>query len=184
VTTEHVSTESILDYIVGDLADPEGAALEEHLFVCEACAAATAELVETARALGPALESGKTRVVATEGLLAQLERQGVRLRHYHVDPGGRIQCTVAGEDVFVVAHYTADFAGLERVDVLVTDEGGVTLTHMKDVPVDPTAKTLHMLIRADFLRRMPSGEHHVRLVSGDRTLARYLFSHTAPASTS
>jgi hypothetical protein len=179
--SEHVSSESIVDYIAGDLAGPDGARFEDHLFACEACAAATAGLVETAGALGPVLRGGKTRVVATEGLLGQLERQGVRLRHYHVEPGGRIECSAALEDVFVVAHYAADFTGLRQVDVLVTDEGGATLAHMKDVPVDPAAKTLHMLIRSDFLRKTPSGNHHVRLVSGDRTLARYLFLHTAPS---
>jgi hypothetical protein len=174
--TAHVSTETLVDYLAGD---GDADALEEHLFECDACAAAADELAATADGVALALAHGKARVRATAALLARLEHDGTQLRHYHVAPGGRVDCRVAADDRFVVAHYGADFSGVERVDVLVTDAGGAVLARMVDVPVGPEARALPVLIRGDVLRRMPSGDHHVLLSAGDRVVAEYVFAHEA-----
>jgi hypothetical protein len=175
--TSHLSTAQLVDYLAADESD--GAAIEDHLFDCDACAGQLAELAATADAVARALASGKARAVATATLIARLEERGVRLRHYRVEAGGRIECAVAADDVFVVAHYGADFGAVATVDVVVTDDTGAVLTRMAEVPVAPGARTLPVLIRGDFLRRAPGGDHLVRLLAGDREIARYTFAHTA-----
>jgi hypothetical protein len=173
----HPSAAQLVDYLARDEAD--GPALEDHLFACDDCAQRLSELAATADAVANAVAGGKVRAVGTDALIARLEERGVRLRHYRVEPGGRIECAVAADDVFVVAHYGADFGGVAQVDVVVTDDAGAVLARMERVPVPPDARSLPVLIRGDFLRRTAGGDHHVRLLAAEREVARYTFAHTA-----
>jgi hypothetical protein len=175
----HPNAEALVDYVAAALPEGQESALEEHLFECDACGATASALAQLGEAVRAAIAGGKTGLFATDALLAELERSGVPLRHYSVDPGGRVDCTVAAEDVFIVAHYSADFTGAPRVTVVVTKDEGVELRRMEDLPVPPGARTLHVLIRADSLRRLPSGTHTVTLHAEGRVIARYTFSHSA-----
>jgi hypothetical protein len=175
--TDHLSREAIVDWLSGGMADAEGAALEEHLFDCDACSLVATRLEEVAAGVRDLVASGKTGAIATDALLAKLEANGVGLRHYSVEPDGVVECSVGRDDVFIVAHYNADFTGVERITIVATKENGVVLRRMEDVPVAPGARAVHVLLRGDFLRKMPSGTHTVTLSSGERILARYTFSH-------
>ena len=173
----HPTMDALLDYVAGDPKPDEDAPLEEHLFECEACAATAAALAQVGDGVRAAVASGRTGLVASEALLAKLEEAGVRLRHYEVEPGGEIDCTVAAEDVFVVAHYSADFSGVEQV-TLVAKKGDQELRRMEGIRVPPGARTLHVLLRGDFMRTLPTATHTVTLSSGEHVVAEYTFSHT------
>jgi hypothetical protein len=171
--TGHIPTTALVDYLAGDGSDE----IEEHLFECEACAAAAADLAAIADGVARAMADGKARVVGNAELIARLEADGARLRHYHVAPGERLECYVAEDDLFVVAHYAADFTGVDRVDIVVTDEAGGLILSLRDVPVGPGCRVLPVLIRGQALRQAPAGDHHVRLLAGERVVAEYIFAH-------
>ncbi len=175
----HPKPDAIVGYLAADLPDDEQAALEEHLFECDACAETASELSGVALAVRGAVGQGKAIFAATEALVAQLEARGVTLRHYRMEPGARVECTVGADDVFVVAHYSADFTGVDEVTVIVTNAQGAETRRMERVAVPPGARTLRVLLRGDLLRRMPTGTNTVTLHAGDRIVAQYTLSHTA-----
>ena len=51
------------------------------------------------------------------------------------------------------------------------------LRRFEDVPVAAGARAVHVLLRGDQLRNMPSGAHTVTVRAGDRVLAEYTFRH-------
>jgi len=78
--------------------------------------------------------------------------------------------------VFVAAHYGGDFTGVLRVTIVATRDG-IELRRFDDVPVAPGVRVLHVLLRGDVLRKMPSGVHTVSVRAGERVLAEYTFRH-------
>jgi anti-sigma factor RsiW len=171
--------ETLLDYVTEELSDAEASAVDDHLFECDACATTATQLAQVGAAVRAAVANGKAGVVATDALLAELEANGVQLRRYELAPGSLTECTVGAEDVFVVASYSADFAGVERITVVAEREGGGVLRRLEGIPVPPGARTVHVLLRADVMRGLPSSTHTVTISSGDRVVARYTLSHTA-----
>jgi hypothetical protein len=175
----HPKPELLVDYLASDLSREDEARLEEHLFDCDACSAIAAELSSVGAGVRTAIAEGKAGIVATDSLLAMLEERGVVLRHYSVEPGGRLECTVGAEDAFVVAHYSADFTGVDRVTVVARTMAGAEIRRLEDIPVGPGTRTVHVLLRGDQLRMRPSGTHLVTVRAGDRIIAEYTFNHTA-----
>jgi hypothetical protein len=175
----HPKREALIDYVVAETPEGDEGALEEHLFDCDDCSNAAAELAKVGDAVRAAVSAGKAGKFATEGLLRTLEAAGVGLRHYHLHPGGRFECTVGASDVFVVVHYTADFTDVERVTLVALRDDGSLIRRMEDIPVPAGAKALHVLLRGDMLRKLPTATHTVTLSDGDRIVAKYTLSHTA-----
>ena len=114
----HVGLATLFDYWTADLAADDEQALEEHVFACDACA----RRLETSGALVRAIPQGigrrgGIRLCVTRGLLEQLERDGLVLRHYRVRLGDAVQCSVGATDDMLVTWIAGDFDGVERVTV-------------------------------------------------------------------
>lgn len=121
----------------------------------------------------------------SKGFLDTMRAQGLRVREYQVEPGGRVECTIKAEDDAVVSRVRAPLAGVKRLDALWRIEvgGRVEESRLEDVPFDPASgEVLQLPVAADRLRKMPAHTATMRLVAvedkGERELGEYVFAHT------
>jgi anti-sigma factor RsiW len=151
---------TLVDYWFGDLPREEEAAFEEHLFGCDECTAKVAQLVALGGAVRAAWREGAVRAVISHALFDVMKGQGLRLREYPMAPGGRVNCTIAASDDFVV-----------------TDAG-----RFEDVPFDAAAGEVLMCPAPAALKRRGAFTHSVSLVAvedaGERVLGEYTFFHS------
>ena len=152
----------------------------EHLG-CEACSAGLAEVQVLVEGVRRAFDAGHVAAVLTPGFVERLRARGMRVREYAVPLNGSVNCTVAPEDQLLVGRLQAPLAGVERLDLLVSDEGEHRLA---DVPFDAAAGEVVMAPGIAALRRRPAHRQVVRLVAveqgGERMVGEYTFNHRPP----
>jgi hypothetical protein len=179
---EHLDSEALLAYWLGELPAAEAEKLEEHFFACAACAGRLQWLAALAEGTRAALRAGAVGMVVTPSFVEAMKRAGMRLREYRLEPGGRVDCTIAAEDDAVVSRINAPLAGVKRLDVLRDVDGGQQPMESSDVPFDPASQELLFILRPAMLRKMAAHVVRVRLVSveegGRRTLGEYTFNHS------
>lgn len=173
----------LADYWLGALGEAEEEALELHLFACEECGERLREVMEMAEGIRRLAREGRLRIVVSDLFLRRVEEEGLRVRQYRQEPGGRVQCTVTAEDDFLIARLGADLAGAERVDLCLCDPEGVEQMRMEDIPVAAGAGEVIYQESIAFAKGMPDNRLVVRLVGvgdggSERVLGEYLFEHT------
>ena len=75
---------TLVDYWAGDLNDAETAAVDEHLFGCGDCTAASARVAAVAQALGSAIP-----MVLLRSAVERMRTRGARIRENGFEPGDR-----------------------------------------------------------------------------------------------
>ena len=126
--------ETLVDYWAGDLDDASTGLLEEHLFACADCTAASARaaaVTETARAAIPPVVSRER--------LQRLRARGARIRENDFRPGERREVRFASDtDLLIHRLGGLDLTDAERVGFQVTIEStGQLVTSMEAAPFDP-----------------------------------------------
>jgi len=124
--------ETLVALWAGELTGADADAVDEHLFACDRCAAASEQLgvvLATMRELIPP--------VMTRAQRDQLAARGLRILDLAFDPGARGEATFARELDLLVFTLRGDFAGAERVDVEVGVEGLPPVMECLHVPFDP-----------------------------------------------
>ena len=174
-----VPFEVLVDYWL-DRQVPAG--LEEHLFACDECSAgieAVAELAEGVRRLG---REGRLRGGIGPSILERLENDRLVIRRYRSAAGGHIHCTVGSDDDLVVLELTADFAGVERVDLEYRAEDGTPLERAAQLPVI-RGRLVVWAEPGDAVRSFPTRMIVVCLLAvdpgGERLVGEYTLHHTA-----
>lgn len=174
---------TLVDYWAGELAADEAGQAEEHLFACAGCSGALAWVAALAGAVGPLVRRGRVPLLLTPALFERLERDGVRLRHHAVHPGGRTPCTVGPDDDLLVTWLRGDFRAGERVDLEFLDPGGSFAQRVEDVPVYHERGSIALAERADVIRAASIPVYVMRLhgvsLAGQRTIGEYTLVHTA-----
>lgn len=167
---------TLVDYWFGELARDEEERFEEHLFGCAECTARLDELAALGAAVRAAFRGGAVRAVISRALLAAMQKEGLRLREYRMGPGGRVDCTIAADDDFVVSRLEAPLEGVARVDLESMGQ------RLEDVPFDPQAGEVIVLPAAQDIRSRPAHTERVRLLAveadRERLLGEYTFVHT------
>jgi hypothetical protein len=161
----------------GDLPADQSQALEEHLFSCDACAAASDRLGR--------LVAGLRQVIPPVISHAQRDRlaaSGQRLRHTPVQSGVDTDAHFAADVDLLIHVLKGDLAQAERVDVEVLDEQGVTFFEFPNVPFDGRAGEVLLACQRHFEHMTePSGDpvFHVHAVEGGvrRQVGRYFVRH-------
>jgi anti-sigma factor RsiW len=126
--------ETLVSWWLGDLPETEAAALEEHLFACDACSAASARLgsfVAGLREWVPPVISHAHR--------DRLAAAGKRIQLTPVDAGVDARFRFAPELDLGVHVLRGDFARAERVDVEVSAPGYDWRVVIEQVPFDRAA---------------------------------------------
>lgn len=174
--------QTLLAYWLGELDAEREARIEEHYLGCAACSERLAELAALARGVRAVAEASGVDAVFNEPFVQRLTERGLRVREYRVPCNGSVNCTVAPEDDFVVAHLAAPLAGVSRLDVSYgVDDGGHEIRH-QDIPFDPGQDGVTLSLRIDALRALPATTLRMRLLavdnSSERTLGEYTFNHS------
>jgi anti-sigma factor RsiW len=172
-------TPALIQYWLGELADADEQALEEHLFDCDACAGISGEVADLVDAL-------RERVPATltEAAIARLEQRGVRMRHTRIRPGERVSVPF-GPDVDLLVHrLQIDLAAIERIDVEAASAGdGTILVAVPDVMFEPGRGEVNVVCFRHYAEALPP-DAALRLVAveptGRRVVGEYGVMHLIP----
>jgi len=180
----HPDWQALVDYWLGDTDAAATEAIDEHLLRCDDCGAVFDEIVALARGVRDAFSRGLVPSVLTPDLVARVKASGRRVREYAVPPGGSVQCAVAPDDELLVSRLRAPLAGVRRLDALfsVSVAPGEE-QRLQDLPFDAKAGELLLAHKLAEVRRLPSHDVTLRLLSvddaGEREIARYTFHHRA-----
>jgi anti-sigma factor RsiW len=129
-----VPFETLVALWTGDLGEPDSEQVEQHLFACDTCAAASEQLgklVAGLRQLIPPVISHAHR--------DRLKSAGMRIRHTPVDAGVQAEAHFAADVDLLVHVLKGDLGAAERVDVELVDPQGVPRVHLAHVPFDAKA---------------------------------------------
>lgn len=167
-----------LDELEGD----ELESVELHVLSCSSCAAVLERLVRLGEAKREVLRSGKVHAFVAPSLSARLGELGLISRRYRLAPEQVVACAVGSDDVYVLTELEADLTGVSRVDFLICNAGEAE-RRIRDIPFEPKSGLVQHLVRADYLRRLPSMRVAIELraVDGEseRSLGRYELDHDA-----
>jgi hypothetical protein len=178
-----IDTAVLADYWLGTVEGREEEAVEEHLFVCDACGDRLREVIALAEGVRRLARQGSLRMVVSDAFVRRAAEDGLRIREYAPPRGGSVQCTVRSEDDLLIARLAVDLSESARVDVSVCDESGVEQRRLRDIPVRPGASGITLQESITFAKAAPSHTLIMRLLAFDqagreRTLGDYTFHHT------
>ena len=177
-----LTDETLLDYWMAVLDEATEAALEEHLFTCDACGDRLRAVIAFADALRDVAGSGSLRVIVSEQFVRHARAAGRTVREYTPPRGGFVACTVSADDDFLIARLVADLTGVARVDLGAYDADGRERGRMRDVPVDAAAGAVLYQESVTFAKGAPDDVMVLRLLAveadGDRVLGEYEMRHT------
>jgi hypothetical protein len=141
----HPSAEQLAAYWLGELPEADAQALEEHVFACGVCTAASARMAALPRAIAVAV-----RAIVSTADAARIKARDPLVRRVVVAAGERaIVDFSAGAHAQLVAFQT-DLQGVTRVDVRLSSLDGETITVEEDVPFDSEAGTITIACRVHF----------------------------------
>jgi glycine/D-amino acid oxidase-like deaminating enzyme len=171
----------LVDYWLGELSPVAEAAIEEHLFGCADCSQRLQWIAEVAGASRDLLRRGRVPLALTSALLAQLEQDGVRIRHHHVEAGGYTHCTAGPDDDLVALTLRGEFRADERVDIIYHEAPDFLRERRMDVPVDRVRGHVTLVERGDAVRALPAQRLRIGLYgvgpAGERTIGEYTLLH-------
>jgi hypothetical protein len=175
-----IDDDRLIDYWTRELPPSDAAALEEHLFSCAECGARLEAMASMAGGLAALARQGRISGVISKAILNRLQRDGVRVRQYTLDPGETVPCAAFPEDDVVVTSLRANLAGVRAVSLRVTGAGDVPIGAIDDIPVSNTASGVLWVTPGAVVRSMPSQRLHLTLRSSDDAgvLGEYVLDHT------
>jgi anti-sigma factor RsiW len=172
----------LTEYWLGELDAADEAELEEHLLSCAQCTAQLQRIVQLRDAISRATREGRLHAVLEASFVSKLQADGLRVREYHLDPGGSVACTVAPNDDLVVAHLHASLQDVRQLDLVSHDLAAGTQLRMHDVAFHPKSGAVVLASNVTALRQLTAATLRVRLVSvedaGEREIGTYTFNHS------
>ena len=170
-----------MEYWLDEVSNERAATVEEHLFTCESCHTQLENIHSLGVATRELVQQGKIAAVLTPGSLDKLRATGLRIREYHLDPGGSVNCTIAPDDDLVVSHLRASLTGVRKLDLVFDDIETAMHVRLTDVGFDSTNNEVVVMPKAEELRRLHQATQRMRLFSvdesGEHLLGVYMFHH-------
>ena len=172
--TSPIPHDALVDLHAGELDEAEAARLEEHLFGCDACAAAWERVAAIVGGLREAVPP-----VVSRAHRDRLAAAGVRIRETRVEPGVDARA-VFSRDVDLLIHVLlGDLGRADRVDMEIVDREGATQVLVEHVPFDRAAGEVRIVCQRhfregfppDLLFRLHAVEAGVRRRVGDYVIA-------------
>ena len=173
----------LADYWAAALPQVDEEAVEGHLFVCDECGERLRQVIALAEGIRNLARSGSLTMVVSDAFLRRVAEQGLRVREYSPSWGGRVECTVAAEDDFLIGHLSADLRGARQVDLCLCDGTGAEQVRLADIPFAPESGGVSFEQSITYAKGASSQTMIARLVSiGDggteQVLGEYTFNHT------
>ena len=174
---EPVPFETLLGWYAHELAEGATDALEEHLFSCDDCAAASEQLGRLIGGLREVIPP-----VISNAVRERLAAAGQRILVTPCAPEGTATVRFAPDVDLMVHALQGDLAGAERVDVDVVRPDGSLRVSLEDVPFDPQSGQVLVTCQRHYRTLFAEGEHptfrvHVTQAGQRRRLADYLVVH-------
>jgi hypothetical protein len=165
---------TLVDYWLGELHAEAEQRVEEHLFSCEDCHRASAEIGTMVRRLEQLVPTVMTRPV-----LEQLGRR-FEVRVGDVPPGGETTIHWPRPGALHVHRLIADLTGVERLDLALFLPDGTAVGDPQSVPFDPASGEVLVTCQSHFSQLFPA-EFLIRLfrVEGESSaaIAEYTLRH-------
>lgn len=177
-----LTDDDLLDYQTHALADPDAERVEQHLFACAACAARLDAIASLGKGLASLVRRGRVSGIVSRALLNRVQRDGVRVRLFSLEPGERVPCAAFPDDELVVVSLHADFSAAESVSLLVTGPDEIVIGRLTDVPVARADVEIFWATPGDFVRQIPTARLRLTLTSEGPdalVLGEYELDHTA-----
>jgi len=169
-------------YWLGELEDSDAADVEQHVFGCSHCSSQLQLLVRLGVGIRQVASEGTVHAVLTPTFVRQMQNNGLQVREYRLRPGTSVACTIAPDDDLVVSHLHAEFAGVERLDLIFEDPDSGAQLRMKDLAFDRAADEIVLASNTRYLRELGTATRRVRLLAvqegGERELGTYTFNHS------
>jgi anti-sigma factor RsiW len=129
-----IAWETLVDYWAGELDEAATASLEEHLFGCAECTAASARVAAVTQAVGEALP-----LVVSRAHLERLRARDIRIVENSFVPGERREVEFSPEtDLLIHRLGGLDLSGAERVEFRITAEStGALISSTDAAAFDP-----------------------------------------------
>jgi hypothetical protein len=177
-----VPPDTLASYWLGELTAPSEETVDAHLIGCADCSRRVERLARLGDAVRELVQRGHVSLGLTPALLERLAQDGVRIRHYRVDPGGQTRCTAGPDDDLVAVTLKGDFRAGERVDLVFLDGPGLLDERRTAVPVDLERGELVFAEPGAVIRALPAHRATIRLygasAAGERTIGEYTLLHT------
>jgi anti-sigma factor RsiW len=183
MSTHPIPLGELLDYWLGDLDEARSAAIEEHVFECNACEARLEAVVQTGALLVRLMREGKIDGRGTVALVNRFSRDRLNVRQYSVRAGEVVHCTVMPGDDMLLARLVLPEPAPARVDVSMRDADGRELLRVEDASVDRRAGEVLSFLPARPRQADPSTRVEYVVLApadGNRIIGRYTLEHTAP----
>lgn len=180
VCASPIADERLIDYWADDLPAGDASTLEEHLFSCADCSARLEGVASVGGGVAALARQGRVVGIISRALLNRLQRDGVRVRQYTLDPGETVPCAVFPGDEVVVTSLHANLAGVRAVSLRVTGAGDAPVGAIDDIPVAAASTGVLWATPGALVRSMPSQQLRLTLRSADDAgvLGEYILEHT------
>lgn len=169
--------ETLVDLWTGELAKAEG--VEDHLFTCDQCAAASAQLD---RLIGSLLHL--VPPVLTRGLYDRLQERGLKILEKEFAAGARGDAYFAADLDLMVFSLRAPLADAERVDLEVLDGTGYVHFAFTHVPFDASRGEVLVACQQHFRDYPSTGDPEFRVFAVQagtrRQVGSYVIKHVWP----
>ena len=175
-------TSDLLAYWLGDLDEASADSVEEHLFRCDTCGARLRELIQLGGAVRKALLKGEFGTVVTPSFTRRLQAAGVRIREYHLEPGGSVNCTITPEDDLVISHLRVAIDDARQIDLIFDLGDGSPEHRSRHVPFNASSGEVTVIPPVAWVRKSGAAHQRMRLMavdkSSERLLGEYTFNHS------
>ena len=177
-----IGFEALVAYWLGETPQEREAPLEEHLFGCAHCTGRLQGIAALAAGVRAAVQDGRVSMVISAPFVGAMQRAGLRLRQYSVEPGGSVNCTIGTDDDAVVSRLRASLAGVTRLDLVQIGGTREPEVRLADVPFDAETGEVLVVPSAAWLRAMPAFTMRMRLIAvgeaAERQIGDYTFHHS------
>jgi hypothetical protein len=170
--------ETLVGLWTGEAADADR--VEDHLFTCDDCAAAAAQLDRLAGALCELVPP-----VVSRSQRERYEARGLKILDVAFEPGAHGEAFFAPELDLVVFALRGDLGNAQRVDVEIAD-GGIVLFQFLHVPFDAARGEVLVACQQHFraYQANASGDPEFRVFAHEggtrRQVASYVIKHVWP----
>jgi len=136
----------------------------------------------TASAVVLAVRNGEVGSGATTGLLNRMSRDRLNVRHYTIEPGEVVPCTVGATDDFMAGRFVLPEGkgNFERIDMLMLDSSEHEMMRVNDIVIDARSRHAVIFMPARPVQSEDSGTtHYVLVTPSGEEIGRYSMAHTA-----
>ena len=170
----------LIDYWTGELPAAEEPSIEEHMFACADCSARLEAVAALAGGVAALARQGRISGIISRALLNRLQRDGVRVRQYTLDPGETVPCAAFPGDDVVVTVLNANLAGVRAVSLRMTGPDDAVMAAIDDIPVSASPTGVLWATPGALIRSLPSQRVRLTIRSADGAglIAEYGLDHT------